>query len=211
MLVFKKLEEDFSEIEKYLNTVKNTFCDLTKGVRFIWGKDFKVEYAIIENTLILKESALSYSNAFYYPIGENINLALTEIENYVNEKNIPLTFCCIENEHAVELATRYPFVYITNDRDWSDYVYSAKEFSSFIGKKYSGQRNHINKFNKLYPNHKIEVITKQNITEVLTFIKELNTESNSPSWTKKVEDENICRYLENIVRNHLQMLWDKRV
>ncbi len=198
MLNFTQLKEDFSQIEKYLNSLSNTFCDLTKGVRFIWGKDFKVEYAIVENTLILKETALNYQNAFYYPIGENVEKALDEIENYCKEKNIPLVFCCINNETAVLLTNRYPNVYITNDRDWSDYIYSAKEFKSFTGKKYSGQRNHINKFNKLYPNYKIERITENNINKIINFIKTLNQESTSPSWTKKIEDENICHYLENM-------------
>ena len=36
------------------------------------------------------------------------------------------------------------------ERKWSDYVYSAEEISTFKGKKFSGQRNHINKFRSLY-------------------------------------------------------------
>lgn len=49
------------------------------------------------------------------------------------------------------LCLRYPRFRVTNERGWKDYLYYTEELASFAGRRYSGQRNHINKFRRDYP------------------------------------------------------------
>lgn len=155
MLKFLPIDDNLSNLTKYFNQTQIEFCDICVGTRYLWRKQFKVEYAIFDHTLILKETAEKYSNAFYYPMGKNIEGALAQIELYCKENGIPLLFCCIDNFFALKLAERYPVVDIYNDRAWSDYIYSAQELITLKGKKFSGQRNHINKFKSTYANYSV--------------------------------------------------------
>ena len=161
MLKFTKLEkENIFEIKDYLIQYGGAFCDLSVGVKYMWRDDFKIDYAICNNTLIMKETSPDYENAFYYPLGQDVLGALEQIEEYTRQNFIPLKFCCIDNATATYFAERYHSVRIENDRAWSDYIYDAEKFKTYSGKKFSGQRNHVNKFTKLYPNYKFKVIEK---------------------------------------------------
>ena len=82
MLEFKRLEE-VNLIKEYIKQSQIQFCDISLGVRYMWGDDFMVDYAIFDDTLILKESCIDYQNAFYYPMGKNIDGAIEQIEEYM--------------------------------------------------------------------------------------------------------------------------------
>ena len=166
MLKFEKLGTNASLIKPYLKSSKISFCDISVGVKYMWREEFSVEYAIYDNTLILKESGLDYTDAFYYTMGENPIGALEQIEKYCIKNNKPLLFCCIDNATAAEFSSRYNNVQITNNRDWSDYIYEAEKFKNYSGKKLSGQRNHVNKFKKLYPNYKFKNIEKSDFSAI---------------------------------------------
>ena len=61
------------------------------------------------------------------------------------------------------------------------------------GRRYSGQRNHINKFKRLYPNYSYEKFTKDNLDRVTQFLKDyqLNFSKNS-----SLAKEELSRSLE---------------
>jgi len=197
MIEFKPLEKDVLLIKDFIGKSEIAFCDITLGAKYIWRDDFKIDYAIFNDTLILKESCRDYQNAFYYPIGKDISGALLEIENYCIEKNQPLLYCCIDNERAVELSNRYPFVKITNDRDWSDYIYDAEKFKTYSGKKLSGQRNHVNKFKRLYPNYAFEVYNEKDLPAVIDFLRDFERGADFSAWGALEEFNKLTDYIEN--------------
>ena len=69
MLQFTKLEKNVKIIEPYIKQSEISFCDISLGVRFMWGDEFIIEYAIYNDTLIMKEDSPDYKNSFYYPMG----------------------------------------------------------------------------------------------------------------------------------------------
>lgn len=173
------------------------FCDISVGTKYMWRDEFKADYAIFDRTLILKESTKDYKNAFYYPIGENIDGAMEKIQEYCTQKNIPLLFCCIDNERAVKLVERYKFAKVYNDRDWSDYIYEAEKFKTYSGKKYSGQRNHVNKFKKTYPDYEFSIIKEEDLEDIDVFLKEYERNIDYSLWTQKEEQEKVREYIYN--------------
>ena len=197
MLEFKRLEE-VNLIKEHIKQSQIQFCDISLGVRYMWGDDFMVDYAIFDDTLILKESCADYQNAFYYPMGKNIEGAIEKIEEYALKNNIPLQFCCLDNKTAGELTNRYKLVNIYNNRDWSDYIYSAEKFKTYSGNKLSGQRNHVNKFKRLYPNYKFKVIEQSDFDRIKDFLNEFESNKEFLRWSEKVEQKKVFDLVINM-------------
>ncbi len=172
MLQFKSLGKNVLEIKDYIKQSKMNFCDFSLGVKYMWADSVKVEYAIFNDTLIAKESGAFYKNAFYFPIGKDVNGALKEIESYARATNLPLKFSCTDNDVAAYLSERYARVNVYNMRDWCDYIYLAEDMKYFKGKRFSGQRNHLNKFKRLYPNYIFRKIEKTDVERIREFLKE---------------------------------------
>lgn len=198
MLDFLPLDKNVNVIKDYLPLYGGVFCDFSLGVKYMWRNNFVIEYAFFDDTLILKESCKDYENAFYYPVGKNPSGALEEIEKYCQATNKKLMFCCVDNLTASALSRRYSVVKVANDRDWSDYIYDANSFKAFSGRKYSGQRNHINKFKKLYPDSEFVVATKKDIPELCKFVSDTLLRLEFSVWSEKAEADNLLDYVSNM-------------
>ncbi|MBQ7348794.1 MAG: DUF2156 domain-containing protein [Clostridia bacterium] len=197
MLEFKKLGGDVKVIEKYLAQSSISFCDISLGIKYMWRDDFVIDYAIYNDTLIMKETSPDYNDAFYYPMGADIGGALQEIEIYCKKKNLPLKFCCLDNLVAAALSKRYYSVNIYNDRDWSDYIYDAEKFKTYSGKKFSGQRNHVNKFKRNYPDYKFKIIEECDFLRIKEFLNEFESKNEFLRWTEAVEQRKVFDLVEN--------------
>ena len=198
MIDFTRLDKDVNIIAPYIKQSTISFCDISLGVRFMWRDDFVIDYAIKNQTLIMKETCPDYENAFYYPIGADVEGALKEIENWTRKNNIPLKFCCIDNFTASELVKRYDSVSIINDRDWSDYIYTAEQFKTYSGKKLSGQRNHVNKFKKLYPDYRFKKIEKADLNSIKNFLSEFDSRKQFMRWSEAVEQRKVFDLVEKM-------------
>lgn len=189
---------DALAFKKYFEKSPVQFCDLSVGVRFLWKDAFAVEYCFHGETLIMKESVDGGEDAFYYPIGSDVDGALAEIEKYCLEKFVPLRFCCIDNCHAAELCRRYANAEVYNEREWSDYIYEATKFKTYSGKKLGGQRNHVNKFRKLYPDYVFRIIGPDDIPVVKKFLEDLNKSVEVSMWTESAEEDAISEYIDKM-------------
>ena len=74
-----------------------------------------------------------------------------------------------------------------NDRLWQDYLYRAEDFITFAGRRYSGQRNHINKFRKLYPDARFRPLTPEDAEGVEAFWEEFHQIFNKDNALAKKE------------------------
>lgn len=196
MLKFKKLTlNDFDKIKKYTQKSPLKVCDFSIGVFLMWDDSFKYEFCECEKTLIVK---LYYGKQQWFlpPIGENLSLAIDGIEKYCVEKNIPLRFTCVDESVLDYYKNRYgDEAEISYDRRWSDYVYDFSAIKTFSGKKFSGQRNHINKFKSLYPNYKYNKISKKSIPKLIEFMNEYKKEHSDMGRIEVAEYKNTIKLL----------------
>lgn len=197
MLQFIPLGKEVTKIKKYLINSPVSFCDISLGVKYMWREDFKIEYAVYNDTLILKETCRDYENAFYYPMGKDVCGALKEIEKYCKESGTPLIFCYLDEDKKAEIIKRYPVFISYFLREWSDYIYPVSNFLGFAGKKLSGQRNHVNKFKKLYPDYSFKVIERSDVPALKTFLGEFEEKNNLTSWSAVSEEKAVADLLEN--------------
>lgn len=194
MLSFKKITLDDKEIlNKYFTYHKEHSCDFTVGVVLMWRDFYSIEYAIDENTLFMKYNSQQGDLGFPFPQGENPISGLDKIHNYFIDTNLKPTFCFVTKDDLSIVNNHFDKIESTAQRMWADYLYDAQSIVDLSGKKFSTQRNHINKFKRLYLDYRFEVIDKDNIQEADEFFDAVTKGFNKTSPyaiedQKKVKD-----------------------
>lgn len=198
MLKFKKLEKKHLKlVQKYLKYNTYELCDASIGVIFMWEEYYNFYYTVFNETLILKSVSKKGKERFFPPIGINKEEAYKKIEEYAVKKCLQLEFICVDELELSALKQRYDLTYTFN-RDFSDYIYSFLEIETFVGKKFSGQRNHINAFKKLHPNYKYHSLTNKNVGKIIEFLKEYKKQHADMGEIEKKEYLNTLLLLNNL-------------
>ncbi len=202
MLEFKRISDisDVHIIEKYVKGYRGHFSTLNLPGFMLWRNLYPREYCIYNDTLILREFNPDEKNNahFFMPMGADIAGAVVEIENYCKKNCESLVFANLTEDEAKELSKRYFMTDIYYDRSWSDYIYLAKDMREFAGKKFSGQRNHINKFKKNYGEPVYNEITSENKNRVMDFLERFGRERDFSSPTEKEEFIRVLELLQNM-------------
>lgn len=175
-LTFKKLEmADAIALKPYFAACRFYISDYSAAFKVMWQKHFVLEYAFVEGCLVFKEK---YSGRvyFHYPMSmgdqEAESRALDSIETYCRERNIRIHYTNVPKACVMPLIERYGMdVRVINHRRWRDYLYNAQDFVLYPGKKFSGQRNHVNKFKRLYPDYKFRALSGADGQEIIAFLK----------------------------------------
>lgn len=173
MLAFKKVEiEDLSIIKNAVLLSDSLLSDTSLGAIYLWRNHLKIEYSKCFNGIILRiciGKTCSYLPPFVS--SEYLENAYAEIEEYErkNSNNI-IKFYAVSEDDLDYLKSRYASAQYSYDEKWSDYIYDANSLATFVGRKYNGQRNFINRFKKNYPNYTLEEISNKNIIEIKDFL-----------------------------------------
>lgn len=190
MLSFKKLAlEDLDQVRAYFDKFPCRLCDCTIGSTFMWRDYFNNCFTIYEDTLIMRSGLPGKRQAYSYPIGQNTDKALSALEEHCKESSQPLVFASISKEKLEMLKARYPQCTYSYSDDWSDYLYESEAIAELRGRKYSTQRNHINKFLKLYSNFLFEPLSEINKEEVLDFLNNFTFNAEKASSSAQMEIE----------------------
>lgn len=165
--VFKRPElEDREIITEYFRKSPSRSCERTFVNVYLWSRHYKVQYAIIEDTLVFRN--MGDQPAFSFPAGEeeNIKKALEFLMQYCREQGMPFLLYNVTPEMFACLEAWYPDRFeIEYVRDYADYVYETEKLATLAGKKLHAKRNHINKFKNLYPNWTYESLSDKNVED----------------------------------------------
>ena len=156
----------------YFHARTDRYCDRTVGVNYMWRVPFNGSYTIAHGCLILQVSYGVKGIHFTYPVGENPHVALDALDNYCRENGLPLQFTAVTNEEIAVLKDRYGEIEISANRDFFDYLYHYDDLATFAGRRYSAQRNHINRFIKQWPNWAYRPIAREDVPAVQDFLRE---------------------------------------
>ena len=200
MLKFKRFDDkSLKKIQKFTKASPYRVCDLSAGVLYMWNDIYNLEYAVSNNTLVLKCNFKNKKTVFFLPVGEDFNGAMLEIERYALKTKTPLAFMCVEEEYLEKLLDRYNgnATYEYN-RDYSDYLYDYEALKTLVGKKFSGQRNHINGFNKNYPKAKFKKLQIKDAPRIKAFLKEYKKEHQGGGRVERAEYKNTLKLVNNL-------------
>ncbi len=160
-----------------LRAQNTRLSNYTPGTAFVWGKYLDTHFAEAEGCLILRDRYVK-QEYFYYPISpsgdeEAQRRALCAVEEYCRNENVRLHFTAIPRDKLPELVLRYGSeLHLSDIRRWRDYLYEKENFQNYPGGRYSGQRNHVNKFKKTYPDWQFRAYTPADAAEVRAFLEE---------------------------------------
>ncbi len=171
---------------------KNTsLCsDISAGYLFMWGDDPETRFCTWNDTFSVMQT-VGEQLAFSFPIGADPNGMIDELKTYALANDLPFRFFGIDEGTLGRMRadSRFQPAMWAYDRKWSDYVYDFSEAMSFPGKKFSGQRNHINKFKKLYGEPEIRFLSKEDDERVARLLEKYESEHTGANALEKTELE----------------------
>jgi hypothetical protein len=153
-------------------------CDCTIGGTFLWRDMFETQYAVSGGILYLKAKYLTGDTAFAPPRGDGAysRQAYENILRYCADNGIRARLCAVSDALLELIKGMFPDVRAYTDRAWSDYLYEAPDIINLAGRRYSGQRNHINKFTREYPDWSFERVAPENLADVRGFFVRYSSE-----------------------------------
>ena len=158
--------EDQELIRSYFDKAPSRSCERTFVDGFLWARHYDVTFAVIEDTLVFRDGG--DDPGFAYPAGEEscVKRALEFLMKYSEEQGYPFKLYNVTAENFAQIEAWFPGEFeLEYDRDQADYVYESEKLATLAGKKLHGKRNHINKFQKLYPNWSYEPLNDENMEE----------------------------------------------
>ena len=169
MLEFKKItKQDIPVLRPSLERFASV-CDHTLGGIYLWSGWFDTHYCISDGILFLRARYTDGLPAFTF-IGEDSVAAYLKLREYCDQSGERLRLYCITIDVFETLRQSYPSLVFTPERDMFDYIYDSADFRELTGKKWNGQRNHINRFKRTYPDHKVlKIETDEDIKRVREF------------------------------------------
>ncbi len=183
MLEFKPLSlSSYPLIKRFLDVCPYRISAYSFTYKTMWKNYYHAEYAVARGCLIYKNTIFGRT-VFNYPVplGDEADEkgVLQEIENYCVERYCMPYFIDVPQEKIKLLTEKYYFLQLGDDRNFDEYLYSAEDFRTFSGKKYAGQRNHVNKFTSLYPTAEFRSLTKKDRPLIKEFFDRYDEEGNS--------------------------------
>ena len=192
MLDFKPIQvKSAARLRKYYSQCTYRLCEYSAGVKLMWRQHWHPEFAESNGCLIVRNHSSHLGSIFDYPVplpGEgDLDAALDEIDAWCMEHGTAPAFGVVPAEEREHLMERYPYTVVDNDRLWQDYLYRAEDLMAFAGRRYSGQRNHMNKFRKLYPEAAYRDLTEADGEAVEAFWEEFHQIFNKEDALAKKE------------------------
>lgn len=158
---FKKITKDSLALLRPYLRAQYRSCDYSVLGVFMWTDRFGYEYAEENGVLFMREKSRSGGEYDYLlPLGEGgLCDRVRALRSALGDA--PLTLSLVPEAALAELAAEFNFTPV-EEPNIADYVYNAEDLAYLAGKKYSKKRNLIHQFEKLYPEHGLEPITKEN-------------------------------------------------
>ena len=159
--------EDFDIIKGFLQKYPAENCDFNLCVLYTWGLNYKLEYAICHDRLILFNPKYQF---MLFPIGER--LAATELHQLNNcckkiHKNTEILV--VPEDYVLNTPNLSEYFTIYNDINWNDYVYLSENMVNLSGKKLAKKKILISQFKTLYQDFIITNITSIDYNEIIDF------------------------------------------
>ena len=179
MLDFKPVSKrDVNLLRRYYEHCDYGLCEYSAGTRLMWRKALNTHWAESNGCLVVRNGA-NGKYSFDYPVPGpegDVDKALEAIEEWCTAQGVPLHYAVVPESRVCHLLSRYPYVCVSDDRTWRDYVYYKEDLQLFAGRRYSGQRNHIKKFRAQWPEAEVRRLTPKDAPAVEQFWKDYEAE-----------------------------------
>jgi len=199
MLAFQLVGlEDTEFLRSHFDAFPGRSSDFTAGGAVMWRSYFGTRYALHEDSLFLQYRLLEDGRtAFNMPLGGDAAGALRALEAHCAGEGIPMLLCSVTEEELALLRTLHSLRSVTGNPNWSDYLYLAEDLRTLAGRRYNGQRNHINYFRRAYPGYRFEETRPADMEELLSFYRHSGRVDIKDSDYFQMEQETVFEVLEH--------------
>lgn len=163
------LEDKAFFLEHYKNFPQvhsdNTFTNMV-----CWNHYAHYRYAFKEDSIILS-STIAGLTRYRPPIGPRSLDLLKDVMSLAEKSNDEFPLVILDADSKEWISGLYPELNLYAERKYFDYVYRTSDLAMLPGKRYSTIRHQLNQFQKNCE-HTVEHITKDNISEVRSFLEE---------------------------------------
>jgi hypothetical protein len=190
--------EHLAPLRRFFAENPGRICDMTVGGTFIWRDMAHTEFAVADDMLFTK---MRYGDRELLspPIGfGDFDDALERIVRYCAERDIPPRVSPVSAWQLPRVLENYPSSDAKTDRAWTDYLYLAEDLQTLAGRKYSGQRNQINKFLAANDDWSFDAIDDTNVAAVRDFIEAYNREHTKDYVAYNEGNEKTLEMLDNM-------------
>lgn len=169
MLTFRDITPaDKEAVQRFTLNSQRQNCDLSFANLCSWRFLYQTQLAFTDDFLVLRfyvDGALSYM----MPVGEGDPtrlLALLEEDAHRMGHPFQLSGVCEHTRSMLEQAQPGRLRFSTN-RDLADYLYRRTDLAELKGKRYQAKRNHVNRFERMYPHHVYRPLGAEQVDECL--------------------------------------------
>ena len=182
-------KRDLSRLRRYYQNCDYVLCEYSAAIKIMLREEYRPMWAEAAGCLIVCNHI--HGKCFFdYPVpgpeGDEI-AALDAIEAWCLDNELPLSISVVPASKAQMMLARYPLARVLSIHAWRDYVYAASDLRDYPGHHYAGQRNHVNKFRRLYPDARFRTLEKGDEALVEAFFDDYEKEFSKES--QKAKDE----------------------
>ncbi len=185
--------EDRHWIRTVMAETQHQSCEESFANLYTWANQFGMEIAQVEGTLVCR-----LGDRFSLPIGINREQALSKVLEFYPTSKVAMFG--IEQGDFPFLEQHFCHIRAEYDRRWSDYLYKQQDLAQLTGKKLAAKRNHINAFERTFPQWHTAPITQENLEAVRVFHRRWSAEREMDEY---LEEELAVTKIE--LGNYLQM------
>jgi len=162
---FERIELSHAgRLRELLRDYRGGFCDISSANILFWRDYYGISLYDGDDGFALRYDDMDDLVCYFTAPDGKI------VEKILEREGGKALFTCLTAEDVATLRGRFRCDEPFHERDWDDYIYLSEEIISLRGKKFNGQRNHINKFKKLYPDAEFREIGESDIPSLKEFI-----------------------------------------
>ena len=189
-LNFEPVELNHADMLKAaFSSQKYRISSFTAGSAIMWQKIYNIRVCEAFGCVILSADYPREGKCYSIPVGCEVKAAINAVYDECKNSGEKCIFSDVP-EGGLELLKEIfgeKRLKISTDDGWSDYLYNASDLITYSGKKFNGQRNHVNRFNRLYPDAVFEPLTRENFDEAYEFLKNYISQNGTTSESGELE------------------------
>lgn len=189
-LNFEPVELNHADMLKAaFSSQKYRTSNFTAGSAIMWQKIYNIRVCEAFGCVILSADYPREGKCYSIPVGGDVKAAINAVYDECKNSGEKCIFSDVP-EGGLELLKEIfgeKRLKISTDDGWSDYLYNASDLITYSGKKFNGQRNHVNRFNRLYPDAVFEPLTRENFDEAYEFLKNYISQNGTTSESGELE------------------------
>jgi len=191
---------DYPLLKPFFNSLKYPLAIYSLPSLIAWNSDANPTFYAIEDDLLLlmiagTPSECSEKRCLLMPLSPHREVNPPELADLARRYSLS-TFCFIPENYVKQFghAAITTLFALTDQPDYSDYIYLKKDLMELRGKSYLKKRNHVHKFRKMYVETgrtMIEPLSVVNVPDTLLFLDKWCAEGNrcDPGQNRNLAEE----------------------